>query len=54
MVAAGTLATRQLLEAEMARRAVLGHFNYLSRYANDIILLPRCDGQDHGGQRPSR
>lgn len=41
----GTLATRQLLEAEMARRAVLGHFNYLSRYANDIILLPDATGR---------
>jgi PAS domain S-box-containing protein len=41
----GTLATWQLLEAEMARRAVLGHFNYLSRYANDIILLPDATGR---------
>jgi PAS domain S-box-containing protein len=40
-----TLATRQRLEAEMARRAMLGHFDYLSRYANDIILLPDAAGR---------
>jgi PAS domain S-box-containing protein len=39
------LATRQGLEAEMARRAMLGHFDYLSRYANDIILLPDATGR---------
>jgi len=26
-------------EAELERRAILGHFDYLSHYANDIILL---------------
>ncbi len=39
------LGTRQRLEAEMARRAMLGHFDYLSRYANDIILLPDATGR---------
>ncbi|HXN48071.1 MAG TPA: ATP-binding protein [Bryobacteraceae bacterium] len=40
-----TAATRQRLEAEMARREMLGHFDYLSRYANDIILLPDATGR---------
>jgi len=39
------LSTRQRLEAEMERRAMLGHFDYLSRYANDIILLPDATGR---------
>ena len=40
-----TAATQQRLEAEMARREMLGHFDYLSRYANDIILLPDATGR---------
>jgi PAS domain S-box-containing protein len=40
-----TAATRQRLEAELERRAMLGHFDYLSRYANDIILLPDATGR---------
>jgi PAS domain S-box-containing protein len=30
---------RQRYQAELERRALVGHFDYLSRYANDIILL---------------
>jgi len=30
---------RQKYEAERERRALMGHYDYLSRYANDIILL---------------
>ncbi|MGE5571340.1 MAG: PAS domain S-box protein [Rhodospirillales bacterium] len=30
---------RQKYEAERERRALIGHYDYLSRYANDIILL---------------
>jgi PAS domain S-box-containing protein len=33
------LATRKQFEAELAHRAMFGQFDYLSRYANDIILL---------------
>ncbi len=32
-------AHKQQLEAELERRAILGHFDFLSRFANDIILL---------------
>jgi PAS domain S-box-containing protein len=32
-------AWRERHEAELERRAILGHFDYLSHYANDIILL---------------
>ena len=39
------LATQQRLEAELERRAMLGHFDYLSRYANDIILLSDAAGR---------
>jgi hypothetical protein len=30
---------RQQIEAEQERRALLGHYDYLTRYANDAILL---------------
>jgi PAS domain S-box-containing protein len=30
---------QQRYEAEIERRALMGHYDYLSRYANDIILL---------------
>ncbi|HWB97806.1 MAG TPA: PAS domain-containing protein, partial [Bryobacteraceae bacterium] len=30
---------RQKYEGEMERRALLGHYDYLTRYANDVILL---------------
>ena len=40
-----TLAARQRLEAELERRAMLGHFDYLSRYANDVILLYDATGR---------
>ena len=32
-------AHKQQLEAELERRAILGHFDFLSRFANDVILL---------------
>ena len=40
-----TRAAQQHFEAELERRAMLGHFDYLSRYANDIILLPDATGR---------
>lgn len=36
---------RQEYEAELERKAILGHFGYLSRYANDIILLLDAPGR---------
>jgi PAS domain S-box-containing protein len=36
---------RQLFDAEMERRAILGHYDYLSQYANDIILLLDARGR---------
>ena len=36
---------RQLFDAEMERRAILGHYDYLSHYANDIILLLDARGR---------
>ncbi len=38
-------AHRQQLEAELERRAILGHFGYPSRFANDIILLLDATGK---------
>ena len=35
---------RQQYEAEQKRRALLGHYDYLTRYANDAILLLDQDG----------
>ncbi len=35
---------KQAYEAELERRALVGHFDYLSHYANDIILLTKTDG----------
>ena len=32
-------AHKQQLEAELERRAILGHFDFLSRFANDVIFL---------------
>jgi PAS domain S-box-containing protein len=32
-------------ESEVARRALIGHYSYLSRHANDIILLEEEDGR---------
>ncbi len=32
-------------EADRERRALMGHYDYLSRYANDIILLTDDDGR---------
>jgi PAS domain S-box-containing protein len=40
-----TRAHLQQHEAELERRAILGHFGYLSRYANDIILLMDATGR---------
>ncbi len=31
--------------AELERRAIIGHYDYLSRFANDIILLMSADGR---------
>jgi two-component system cell cycle sensor histidine kinase/response regulator CckA len=36
---------RQEYEAQAERRALVGHFDYLSHYANDIILLMEADGR---------
>ena len=36
---------RQAYEAEVERRALVGHFDYLSHYANDIILLTNTEGR---------
>ena len=36
---------QQKYEAEVDRRALLGHYDYLSRYANDIILLTDDNGR---------
>ena len=35
---------RQQYEAEQERRALLGHYDYLTRYANDAVLLLDQDG----------
>ncbi len=35
---------QQRYEAELERRALLGHYDYLSRFANDIILLTDQEG----------
>ena len=35
---------KQAYEAEVERRALVGHFDYLSHYTNDIILLTNTDG----------
>jgi len=35
---------RQQFEAEQKRRALLGHYDYLTRYANDVVLLLDQDG----------
>ncbi len=35
---------RERYEAEQKRRALLGHYDYLTRYANDAILLLDQDG----------
>ena len=35
---------KQAYEAEVERRALVGHFDYLSHYANDIILLSNTEG----------
>ncbi len=35
---------RQQYEAEQERRALLGHYDYLTRYANDAVLLLDHDG----------
>jgi PAS domain S-box-containing protein len=36
---------KQKYKAELERRALVGHFDYLSHYANDIILLTDADGR---------
>jgi PAS domain S-box-containing protein len=36
---------RQRYEAEQERRALLGHYDYLTRFANDAILLLADDGR---------
>ncbi len=36
---------KQAYEAELERRALVGHFDYLSHYANDIILLANSQGR---------
>ena len=36
---------KQAYEAEQERRALAGHFDYLSHYTNDIILLTNTDGR---------
>ncbi len=36
---------KQAYEAEQERRALAGHFDYLSHYTNDIILLTNADGR---------
>ncbi|MCE5308802.1 MAG: PAS domain S-box protein [Acidobacteriales bacterium] len=36
---------REKYEAEIERRALLGHFDYLTRFANDIILLSDESGR---------
>jgi PAS domain S-box-containing protein len=36
---------RARYEAELERRALVGHYDYLSRFANDIILLLDSDGR---------
>lgn len=35
---------RERYQAELERRALLGHYDYLTRFANDIILLGDADG----------
>ncbi|HEY1204350.1 MAG: PAS domain S-box protein [Bryobacteraceae bacterium] len=35
---------KQAYESEVERRALVGHFDYLSHYANDIILLANTEG----------
>jgi len=35
---------RQQFEAEQKRRALLGHYDYLTRYANDVVFLLDQDG----------
>ncbi len=36
---------KQAYEAELERRALAGHFDYLSHYTNDIILLTNTEGR---------
>ena len=36
---------RARFEAELERQALVGHYDYLSRFANDIILLVEDDGR---------